>query len=262
MASGDKSMKKRYDFIFGIGAACSCTEALRRANLQYASLPLDWLFGSNFLGRVDILLSKFDRFIDINDLSKCSYNNGDHTNLCDVYANNYSGLIFNHDFPADVPLEVSYPAVIEKYSRRIKRLLNNIQQAQSILIVYIETPNTETHASDEDIVNGWERIRSEYPDKKIDILYFINDLNCIPQNPQKQFFASGSVIKITANYKSKCADALPYVVDQSELLHILKDYGLKTSVFFRVKQLIKKIIVNLVPIRTVRRRMRKKYHVL
>ena len=34
---------KKYDFIFGIGRACACSQSLRKAGLQLLSLPWDWL---------------------------------------------------------------------------------------------------------------------------------------------------------------------------------------------------------------------------
>ena len=57
---------KKYDLIFSIGEACSCTSALRLAKLQFKSYPLDWLFGSDFIGRCKILASQFEHFIGKN----------------------------------------------------------------------------------------------------------------------------------------------------------------------------------------------------
>ena len=35
--------RERFDFIFGMGAGCSCSRMLRERGLQYASFPLDWV---------------------------------------------------------------------------------------------------------------------------------------------------------------------------------------------------------------------------
>lgn len=40
--------KEKYDLILSIGEACSCTQALRKSNLQIFSYPFDWLFGASF----------------------------------------------------------------------------------------------------------------------------------------------------------------------------------------------------------------------
>ena len=56
-------MAEKYDLIFGIGEACSCTQILRKSLLQNCSYPLDWLYGLDFSKRVDILVSEFSDFI-------------------------------------------------------------------------------------------------------------------------------------------------------------------------------------------------------
>ena len=57
---------KKYDFVFSIGEACSCTQVLRQQGLQNASYPFDWLFGSTLVKRCEILANEFkDRQIII-----------------------------------------------------------------------------------------------------------------------------------------------------------------------------------------------------
>lgn len=127
--------KKKYDFICSIGAACSCAQSLISAGLRTTSGPFDWLWGSDFLGRINILCSDFYRFIEKDDLTSCGCNNGDAKNLCDIYKNEYTKLVLNHDFPASVSLEDSYADVSQKYERRINRMLANINSAEFVLLV-------------------------------------------------------------------------------------------------------------------------------
>lgn len=248
---------KKYDFIFSIGEACSCTSALRTSGLQYASYPLDWLFGSDFNGRIDILLSEFKDFIVQSDLS---YSYSERSISCDAYYNSKTGITFNHDFPAGIPLEESYPMVFEKYQRRINRLLDNIKKANSVLIVYIETPNNENHTSDKNIICGWEKIKEKYFNKKIDLLYFMND-NTLPPKSVKKENITPNITKITANYKNQVPNVVPYAVDNDVLKRVLKQYSLKTSFSFKIKQITKKILIKLIPIKSIRKKVRKKYHV-
>ena len=251
------SGKLKYDLVFGIGEACSCTQALRTSGLQYTSYPLDWLFGSDFNGRVDILISDFNRFIEQEDLQ---YSYSERSISCDAYLNNKTQITFNHDFPAKVPLEESYPMVAEKYQRRINRLLNNIKNANSMLVVYIETPNNENHTSDKDIICGWKKIQKKYSDKKIDLLYFMNDTTLSTKNIKKENITT-NITKIKANYKSQLPNVLPYVVDNDVLKSALKQYKLKTSLRFEIKQIIKKTSIKLIPIKSIKKKLRKKYHV-
>ena len=55
---------KKYDLIFSIGEACSCTEMLRKCRLQFYSYPFDWLFGSTFLNRIKMLCDDMKTFIN------------------------------------------------------------------------------------------------------------------------------------------------------------------------------------------------------
>ena len=126
--------KQKYDLIFSMGAACSCSSALRAAELQVSSYPFDWLFGSDFCGRADIVASEFKRFIDKKDLE---YVFSVRSTRCDAYHNKHNDLTFNHDFERGMDLSETYPAVREKYDRRIKRLISNVENANRILIVYI-----------------------------------------------------------------------------------------------------------------------------
>ena len=249
--------KLKYDLVFSLGEACSCTQALRSSNLQYASYPLDWLFGSDFNGRMDILVSDFNKFIEQSDLQ---YSYSERSISCDAYLNNKNQITFNHDFPAGVPLEESYPMVAEKYQRRINRLLDNIKNADSVLIVYIETPNNENHTSDKDIICGWEKIKEKYSNKKIDLLYFMNDTTLPPKSVKKENITP-NITKITANYKNQAPNVVPYAVDNDVLKRVLKQYSLKTSLGFKIKQITKKILIKLIPIKSIRKNLRKKYHV-
>ena len=249
--------KEKYDLIFSLGAACSCTQALRSSNLQYASYPLDWLFGSDFNGRIDIIASNFYEFIEQQDLT---YSYSERSMSCDAYYNNKNQITFNHDFPKGIPLEESYPMVAEKYQRRINRLLDNIKNATSVLIVYIETPNNENHTSDKNIICGWEKFKEKYLNKKIDLLYFINDTTLPPKSVKRENITQ-NVTKVIANYKDQSPNAVPYAVDNNVLKSVLKQYSLKTPLGFKIKRITKKFLIKLIPYKPLRRKLRGKYHV-
>ena len=150
--------------------------------------------------------------------------------------------------------------MFEKYQRRINRLLTNIQNADSILVVYIETPNNENHTSDKDILYGYKKIQQKYPNKKIDLLYIMNDMALSPKDI-KQENISPNITKVITNYKNKSPEALPYVVDNFVLKDILKEYKLKIPLKQRVQKRIKKLLIELIPIKSIRKKLRKRYHV-
>ncbi len=244
---------KEYDLIFSLGAACSCTQALRDSGLQFTSYPLDWLFGTNFVGRIEILTSNFNRFIEQNDLE---YIYSERSISCDAYHNKFNDIVFNHDFPADVPLEQSYSAVREKYNRRIDRLMKNIDRAKSVLIVYIETPDCVTKTPNDDIVSAFSNVAKRWPGKHIDLLY----LSCDLKNEAVTKLGP-NITKIVTNYKNPDKNAPAYTVDGQVLSGIFGKYALNLSLEFRLRRMLAKFLLKFVPIKPYRKKLRKKYHV-
>lgn len=275
--------KRSYDLIFGIGEACSCTQSLRDSKLQVFSYPFDWLFGSNFEGRVSILLSEFYRFIDKDDLRYTSYTP---SIKCDAYTSTFNGITFNHDFLKSVEFDEMYELVKTKYKRRITRLLSQIKNAKSILIVYLETPSRIDKLADNNILKEQlHKIKMKYPHKTINILYFTND-ESLNSMEYKEEFISNDIIKVMGNYKlygvyndidNRGGGELDYVVIPEFFTQYLQNYSLNLSfntkvktTFFKIKCVIKslsrrikrlptQILINLVPNKKARKELRKKY---
>ena len=132
-----KKARDRYDLVFGIGQACSCSWALRGAGLQFASYPFDWVANVDLEGRSRIVADEFRDWIVPDrmemDAGMSSYN-------CDIYHNRVTGMGFNHDFPKGVPFKESLPSVLEKYHRRIERLFADIRRSKRVLIVWVGVP--------------------------------------------------------------------------------------------------------------------------
>ncbi|MBR1778570.1 MAG: hypothetical protein IJ752_08335 [Alphaproteobacteria bacterium] len=131
---------KKYDLIFSLGAACLCSQMLRKKNLQFCSYPLDWVAGGDFASRVDLLVSGFKDYFNKEDIVFTGGQNGDENNPCEICENKRTEMKFPHDFPAGADLDASYPAVKAKYDRRISRLLDMIESGRNILIVYTIPP--------------------------------------------------------------------------------------------------------------------------
>ena len=197
--------------------------------------------------------------VEKKDLVDYHCNNEDTRNPCDVYKNEYTKLILNHDFPTGMTLDESHPMVAEKYKRRITRLLNNISNAESVLVVYIETPITKEHATNEDILTGWKQINDKYPNKKIDLIYFMNDTGLAPKQCKKENL-SENIIKITANYKSQKPNVVSYAVDKHVLHSVLKYYRLSMPLAYRAKRLLWTFFIKLIPISLIRKKLKRKLH--
>ncbi len=224
----DCILNNEYDFIFGIGEACSCSETLRKCGLQFQSYPLDWLYGGDIKTRVNLLVNNFEDFINIDDLQK----QGERENPlpCDIYANLKNKIVFNHDFPLRKNLDETYPLVFEKYNRRIKRLYENIENSNKILIVYIQNPASKTK-----IIRIIRKIKfviqlisKKFPNKEINLLYIANKNFFLPFK-LKFKIGKNSLLYIT-NYKRKDNTLPEFIVNPDVLNRIFKNVKLNKNV--------------------------------
>lgn len=131
-------MKLHYDLIFGLGRTCICTQALRKAKLQFASFPWDWVGNPPISERIAYVCTGFKDWPRCEDLEWRQkpqlFDNKKHV-VC-----RRTGLFFLHDFKPDLSLEEQYPVVAEKYARRIKRLYDLLASSKRVLIVSIDNP--------------------------------------------------------------------------------------------------------------------------
>lgn len=206
--------------------------------LQTYSYPFDWLYGSSFEEKIHILINEFENWMNIEDLEYVGERL--EPEPCDIYYNKRTKIIFNHDFPIRQNLKETYKAAKEKYNRRIYRLLNFINKSQSILIVYIEIPETpiEQKLTKNILVNSHSLIKKKYPNKNVDILYIACDLS---QEGIDTKIINNSIIQITLNYKSYLPDAENWMVDHKKLKAILKSYRLKHNLACKIKNIFFKL---------------------
>lgn len=156
-------MKKTYDLIIPIGCKCKCAYNLRRLGLQFESFPFDWIYiptpatieqlfvteFSNFMLEENLRLrSKQPKFDEVDDLA--------------------TGIYSAHDFDTHKSISEVYPAVKQKFDRRIEKLKNKIKNAKRILMVH----EAEDVVQDNDvIVKQYTALQKFFSDKKLDLLY-------------------------------------------------------------------------------------------
>lgn len=231
-----KQKSNSYDLIISLGAACSCTQALRACELQNFSYPFDWVCGTKFIDRISILTNEFKDWFNIEDLEFMEY-----CELRDIYHNKKTGMIFNHDFPRYSVLETDYKKVQKKYNRRIKRLFRLIQKSNRILFVYIDTPDNIDKLQDNSVlVNGYNLLNQNYPSKDINLLY----LNC-GQEPFHEEQITNKILKITFDYKSTDDKAYKWDVNTDLLEELFSRYELNNKDFFKFKKIKKGIFIGL-----------------
>ena len=104
----------KYDVVFSLGEACLCATILKNLGLRHFSSPFDWLYGSDFQRRVDLLCNDFIGFLNKEDLKLIGKR--ENPEPCDVYYNQSTDITLNHDFPINGNLDVSFPKVKVKYT--------------------------------------------------------------------------------------------------------------------------------------------------
>ena len=157
-----------YDLVFSLGQLCACSQALRTANLQFASYPLDWAGGSPIEVCASLVASRFDGWLERDDFEYVCPN--PKQNGLGIYKNRRTGLRHPHDF-ADVSMGASYEAACEKYRRRTERLCGQIARARRVLCVYIASPETPSAAVAE-LASARSILSAAYPGVSFDLIYF------------------------------------------------------------------------------------------
>lgn len=204
-----------YDLVFGIGAACPCTECLRDAGLQYASFPFDWLIGSTLERRVRFITEGHGDWLPKDSLEHVFTAVAVRT---DAYRDNRTGIIFNHDFPAGVPLEESYPKVLAKYNRRFDRLLGLLNSARRVLVVYLGAP-TGYAPTDEEMRDARALLQRRFPGKDLDLLVFRMTDNAEPRTQSP--FEGVQVVAFNYQVWSDLAGA--NLVDKDKIIGWLRE---------------------------------------
>ncbi len=213
-------LQKNFDLFVSLGAACSCSQTLRDNRLQYFSYPFDWLYGSNFLGRVNILLEDFQFWLNKEDLEYAGKR--EFPLPCNIYKNLKTGIVFNHDFPLNVSLEESFFKVKEKYNRRIARLLNQIKTSKSVLFVYIERPDVREEVLQKDLIKAYELLQNKYKNTDINILYLFSTREVDFPN-RKVFKVSDNIFRVSFDYDAYLKGHA-YAADNELLKNLFQTY--------------------------------------
>lgn len=144
-----------------------------------------------------------------------------------------------------------YSQIKAKYDRRINRLLENINNSQNILIVYLEMPiKNHIYINDQEIIDGFNIIKKRYPNKNINLLYFTNT------EEKRIVDLNENIRRFYLDYK-KNKDFEDNIPRLKVLQKILKEYKFEIT-------LLKKIQIFLlyfIPFKPLRKKYKKRFHV-
>jgi len=173
-------MKTRYDLAVPMGYACSCSQAVRAAGLQFASFPFDWAapYGKNTLQKlVETLCDDFSAWFEKEDFDGMSQDDVGvwDTSEADAYINRRTGYFFPHDFPKGSDFDKAYEKVALKYRRRIARLYDLLQSAKRVLLVRMDSPAMSLVTTSEECKEARARLMSKFPGVAFDLIYLTID---------------------------------------------------------------------------------------
>ena len=169
--------KERYDLVFGFGATCGCSLTLRRAGLQLLSFPGDWTapvwhdethprLQHDLRQRVDYFCGDKEVFFRPEDFR---FRAPHPWNGKDVYYNERTLYVFNHDFPQGGDFAAELPGVVAKYRRRYERLTELIRGSKRVLVVRMDIPSGDRpKATLDDCRYARGRLRETYPGVEFD----------------------------------------------------------------------------------------------
>lgn len=204
-------MKTEYDLVFGVGNACSCSQAIRAARLQFASFPFDWnvcLLEDDLPVRAELLCNGFAHWLDENDLRFVSQN-AERAEM-DVYENRRTRFLFLHDFDRGVPLATSFACVQEKYRRRIQRLLTMIRASRRVLIVRLDRPDQKVPTTVEACSELRRHLTEHFAGVSFDVVLFSLERGRAFADRRIERPSAG-VIRIAFDYTSAAPGAPAYL---------------------------------------------------
>lgn len=217
-----------YDLAFSLGQACACSMTLRKANMQFASFPFDWLAGATLPSRVDILIHHFDRWMEKEDFV---YDGTNPINGLGMFHNRKTGFKHLHDF-SDGPIEDSLAQVVAKYARREKRLFDLLGKSMRVLAVYIDSSNKggRQTPSIDDLVKARADMSAAFPGVSFDFIHFILDRDT-PYDRRAVDSPAEGITEIRFNYHDDETDVcFSAVADSLRSLGIsVRDYRTKAE---------------------------------
>lgn len=211
--------KKKYDLAFGIGMACSCSESLRRAGLQYLSFPGDWtgpvwsdethpeivrelpVRGRTLVCPPSDFFAPED-FLNLHIVSNTGR---------EVYVDRRTRYLFNHDFPVGCDLTSELPKVAEKYRRRYERLLSLIRASKRVLVLRVDRPNAAEPTPTEDAREVIDLFNKTFAPTRFEMLILSYEKGCSPKD-MKEVALAEDLTRWTFDYKNPKADALPHEI--------------------------------------------------
>lgn len=170
---------EKYDLIFGLGPACSCTMSLRKALLQHLSFPYDWIgpVENTTAYQHDVRLRAAQIAREFAGEGGEWLKPGDFQHVetppsapRECYINTWMQFRFIHDFPLGSDFAAEFPKIEAKYRRRCTRLLELIRQSRRVLLVRIDRPDLCVRTEIDDCHEAVRLLSEKFAPVRFDLL--------------------------------------------------------------------------------------------
>ena len=216
-----------FNIIVPIGASCHTSMMLRMLNLQTYSYPLDWSAsdedGNKDMGlsqRIKLICNNFKNFINQSDLIDKHIAKKKHRYI----VNRRTYLHYVHDFPTECEISDEYPNFYARYSRRVKRLLDDISSAADIAFVWSQDTwdqirKKPTYQSNDTWINSYNALVERFPGKNITLLVFEHDSN-VPQGQIEETIIDNKIFRFKSNHSQIDTECCPSKYNQHMVANI------------------------------------------
>lgn len=164
-------LKDRYDLVMSVSGSCSGTKLIRKAGMQFASMPLDWAGTYDIQKNANALANGFkDYFVPAN----LDFVREEAIKQHDVYRDRVTKICFPHDIPYGRKPEDVAGEISRKYERRTALCMERMAKSRSVLLIYTEIVKNTGMTSDEALVAAQQIVQERFPHCEIDVLMFYN----------------------------------------------------------------------------------------
>lgn len=239
--------KKKYDLVCSLGGNCAAAHNLLFKGLREEAYPFDWTYFNSdeaVYKLIEGFKDGFKNYALIENFKELPINNAHPEKI--QYEDTYAKIIWaNHFYYNEDKLE-GYKRVKEVLDRRFQRLINSIKKFEKILFIF----STYFQIKPDSFLYLIDNLNTIYPNK-------IFDIKVLSFNADKNYVYKKNNIEICYYERKMNNDDFAKTNKEWEFLDEICIIP-RFSYFIKI---IKKSLINVIPIKSLRHELRRKIHV-
>lgn len=161
----------KYDLIISLGSGCHMADTLKRLGITEKTYPFDWSdcdgdASERLLKKCNLIKNHFKNALDKKDFVEYHTLEPKTRGVKNIK----TGIHYIHDFPWEKSVKDFFPEFLKKFERRIKRLYEDINNANNILFVYYDISAVMPLKAAKDAI---KILKESFPNKKIQLLILL-----------------------------------------------------------------------------------------